>query len=240
MPVPLCGFGDKVGTALLLWASGWGVDPAVVFFDEVDEAVDGFGFGDIEFHGGLADVEIDFAWGAADVAEVGVGHFAGAVDDAAHDGDADPFEVAGGGADFLGRGLEIEECAAAARAGDVIGFEDADAGGLEDVVGEPEGLAGGGFALDEDGVADAIAEETAEVGGGAEEGVEEGCVRVGGRGERVLEEDGVAFVESGGEEPEAGDDGVGIAVRDGDEDRAVEGVDAGDGVGVERVDFEDA
>ena len=101
-------------------------------------------------------------------------------------------------------------------------------------------MAWGGLALNEDGVADAVAEETAEVGGGAEEGVEEGGVRVGGRGERVLEEDGVAFVETCGEEPEAGDDGVGITVRDGDEERAVEGVDAGDGGGVERVDFEDA
>lgn len=103
---------------------GW-FDPFVVFFDEIDEFIDGLGGGDVEFDGCFADVEVDFAGGAADVSEICVCHFAGSVDDASHDGDADAFEVASGGADFLGGFLEVEECAAAGGAGDVIGFEDA-------------------------------------------------------------------------------------------------------------------
>ena len=43
----------------------------------------------------FADVEVDLAGRAADVAEIGVGHFAGAVDDAAHDGNFDPFQMLG-------------------------------------------------------------------------------------------------------------------------------------------------
>ena len=91
-----------------LLSSGGGVDPLAVLADEVLEALDGFGFGDIEFHRGLADVEIDLAGGAADVAEIGVGHLAGAVDDTAHDGDFDTLEMEGGGLDAGGGALEIE------------------------------------------------------------------------------------------------------------------------------------
>ncbi len=82
-----------------------GFDPFAVVADEVDEAIDGFDFGDVELHRGLADVEIDFVGGAADVAEIGVGHFAGAVDDAAHDGDFDAFQVLGALLDAGGDGL---------------------------------------------------------------------------------------------------------------------------------------
>ena len=45
--------------------------------------------------GGLADVEVDLAGRAADVAEVRVGHFARAVHDAAHDGDLHALEMLG-------------------------------------------------------------------------------------------------------------------------------------------------
>jgi hypothetical protein len=76
-----------------------------VALDEFDEFGDGLVFGDIEFYSGLAYVEVNFPWGSADVSEVCIGHFPWAVDDAAHDGDAHAFEVAGGGADFLGGGL---------------------------------------------------------------------------------------------------------------------------------------
>lgn len=69
---------------------GW-FDPFAVLADEVDEALDGFCFGDVKGDGVFADVEVDFPGCSADVAEVCVCHFAGAVDDAAHDGDADAF-----------------------------------------------------------------------------------------------------------------------------------------------------
>lgn len=133
-----------------------GVDPLAVLADEVDKALNGFGFGDVEFHGGFADVEVDLAGCTADVAEIGICHFAGAIDDAAHDSDTNALEVASGGADFLGGGLEVEKGATAGRAGDVIGLEDARAGGLENVVGKAEGLAGSGFSTHKDGIADAV------------------------------------------------------------------------------------
>src|SRR5271169_4952569 len=109
------------------------VEPFAVVFDEVDEAGDGFGFGDVEFDGGFADVEVDLAGRAADVAEVGIGHFAGAVDDATHDGDLDALEVVGRFADFRRGGLEIEERAATGGTRDVVGLEDAVADRLQDV-----------------------------------------------------------------------------------------------------------
>ena len=98
------------------------LDPLAVLFDQGDEAGVGLGLGEVVLHTGLADVEVDFARGAADVAEIGVGHFAGAVYDAAHDGELHALEMAGLRADALGGGLEIEKRAAAARAGDELGF----------------------------------------------------------------------------------------------------------------------
>ena len=158
-----------------------------MFADEVDEAVYGLGLGDVEFYGGLANVEVHLAGGAADIAEVGVGHFAGAVYYAAHDGDFHAFEVTGGGFDAGGGFLEVEQCAATAWAGDIVGFENADACGLEDVVGDAERLAGCLFALDDDCVADAVAEQGAYVGGCIQEVVDE--IGGGGGCEGVLEQD---------------------------------------------------
>jgi hypothetical protein len=60
-------------------------------------------------------------------------------------------------------GLEIEERAAAARAGDVVGLEDAHAGGLQNVVADAQRLAGRVFAVHNDGVANAIAQQRADV-----------------------------------------------------------------------------
>ena len=141
-------------------------DPASVFADEVYEAIDGLGLGDVEFYGCLADIEVDLARGATDIAEVGVGHFAGAVYDAAHDGDFHAFEVAGGCFDSRGGCLEVEKGAAAAWAGDIVGFENADPSGLEGVVGYAERLARSSVALHEHGIADAVAEKRADIDGG--------------------------------------------------------------------------
>ena len=196
------------------------VEPLAVFLDEVDEALDGFAFGDVEFHGGLADVEVDLAGRAADVAEIGVGHFAGAVDDAAHDGDLDALEVVGRFADFGGGGLQIEEGAAAGGTGDVVGLEDAVADRLQDVEREADAGAGAGLAADEDGVADAVAEQRADVGGGAEHGVEDVGLGAGrGRVEGVLEQDGVLRGNLRGEIAEGDDGRERAAVGDGDEVR---------------------
>ena len=84
------------------------IDPLVVLGDEIDEAFYGFGFWDIEFYRLFADVEIDFSWGTTDVAEIGIGHFSWAIDDASHDGDPNTFEVACGCSDFLSCILKVE------------------------------------------------------------------------------------------------------------------------------------
>src|SRR2546426_3487851 len=92
-----------------------GLDPFAVFADKVDEPVDGFHYGDVEFDGLLTNVEVDFPGSAADVAEVRVGHFARAVDDATHDRDLHPFEVLRAVFDSSGDRLQIKERAAAGR-----------------------------------------------------------------------------------------------------------------------------
>src|SRR5690606_17245639 len=152
---------------------GLRIDPFAVLADEGDEAVVGLVLGQVILHAGLADVEIDFSGSAADVAEIGVGHLAGAVYDAAHDGDFDAFEVSGAGADALGGGLQVEEGASAGGAGDEFGLGDAGAGALEDVVGEFGGANGVGFGFDGDEVAEAVAQEGAGEGGGVEQAAEE-------------------------------------------------------------------
>ena len=192
------------------------VHPFAMFPDEIGEAADGFRFRNIEFHGGLADVEVDLVRGTADVAEIGVRHFAGTVDDATHDGNSNALEMAGGGADFLCGVLEIEQGAAAAWAGDVVGLEDAGAGGLQDVVGEPQRLAGCRFATDEDRIADAVTQQRADVLRGGKQRLEE--IRVTDRWvERVLEQDRMSRIDAEGELAEGVDDFEIEAVFDGDE-----------------------
>ncbi len=67
------------------------------------------------------------------------------------------------GFDARGDGLQIEQRAAATRARDVIGLERAAAGRLQNVVGEPQRLPAARFAADENGVADAVREQRADV-----------------------------------------------------------------------------
>ncbi len=76
--------------------------------DQILETINRFRFGDIEFYGGFADVKIHFTWRAPDIAKVRVGHLAGTVYDAAHDGNFHALEVHGRGFDSRRRGLEIE------------------------------------------------------------------------------------------------------------------------------------
>src|SRR5690606_24817472 len=182
------------------------IDPAIVLFDEVDEALDGLVFGDVELHRFPAYVEVDLAGGSADVAEVGVGHFTGTVDDAAHHRDAHALEMAGGLADLLGGRLQVEESTTAARTGHVVGFENAGSRRLEDIVAEPERLSGRLLALDENAVADAVAEQRADVPARGEEGLEEVPTLFGGGKEGVLQQDGVFGVGLCREEPEGGND----------------------------------
>ena len=125
--------------------------------DQIFESIDGFCFGNVEFHCGLADVEVHFAGRAADVAEVRIGHFAGTVHDASHDRDLYAFQVQGGCFDFRRRGLQIEQRPSARRARDIISFEDSRAGCLQNVVGQSERLSRRFLALHQNRVADAVA-----------------------------------------------------------------------------------
>ena len=112
--------------------------------------------------GGFADVEIDFAGRAADVAKIRVGHFAGAVDDAAHDGDFHAFEMLRARFDARGDGLQIEQRAPADWAGDVIGLETAATRRLQNIVGQPQDWPAAGFAANQNRVANAVGQERAD------------------------------------------------------------------------------
>lgn len=68
----------------------------------------------------LANIQVDEAWAASDVAEVSVGHLSWAIDDAAHDGDGDAWQVASAHPDLLSDLLEVEEGAPAAGAGHIL------------------------------------------------------------------------------------------------------------------------
>ena len=94
-----------------------------MFFNQIDETPYSFALGNVEFHCGFSDVEIDLPWCSADVAEISVCHFTRAIDNAAHDCDSNAFKMACRSADFLSGGLKVEQGASAGRAGDVIRFE---------------------------------------------------------------------------------------------------------------------
>jgi hypothetical protein len=113
----------------------------------------------LNFDGVLADVEIDLVGRAADVAEIRVGHFAGAVDDAAHDGDFHALEMLRARLDARGDGLQIEQRPPARRAGHVIGLETAAAGRLQNIVGQPQALSAAGFAANQNRVANAVGQQ---------------------------------------------------------------------------------
>ena len=127
-----------------------------------------FGFGNVELHRRLADVQIHLARRAADIPEIGVRHFARAIHDATHDRDLHAFEMRSCLFDSSSRCLEIEQGAAAGRAGDVIGFENARAGCLQNIVTQAQSLPRRFFSLNQDRVTDAIAEERANVRRGVE------------------------------------------------------------------------
>jgi hypothetical protein len=56
-------------------------------------------------------------------------------------------------------GLEIEQCAAARRASDVIRFETTTTRRLQDVVGKAKTLTGSGLAANQNRVSDAVGQE---------------------------------------------------------------------------------
>ena len=96
----------------------------------------------------------------------------------------------GAGLDAAGDGLQVEEGATAGGAGHVIGLERAAARGLQDVVSQPQGLARARFAADQDGVADAVGQQRADDGRGAEQG-DLRLQRRGFEAQAILQQDGI-------------------------------------------------
>ena len=133
--------------------------------DELDELVARRVVVDAPLHHLLPDVEVNLAGRASDVAEIRVGHLARTVHDAAHDRDGHAGEVPGALGDGGGHLLQVEERAAAGRARDVLRLGVAHARALEEAEGgaaEVVELRGG--VLDEDAVAEAVAEQAANLG----------------------------------------------------------------------------
>ena len=141
--------------------------------DEIDQTVNGFLFRDIEFHRLFAYVEVDLAWRAPYIAEIGIGHFTRAIHDASHHRDTDALQVAGSLANLLCGDLQVEECAATTRAGYIVGLEDACSGSLQNVVADAQALPRGILALDQDGIPDSITEEGTDIAGCRQQGGEE-------------------------------------------------------------------
>mmetsp|Transcript_70450 Transcript_70450/g.206610 ORF Transcript_70450/g.206610 Transcript_70450/m.206610 type:complete len:898 (+) Transcript_70450:80-2773(+) len=145
-----------------------GILPLALVPDKLHEPVDGLLRGDGPLNAVVPNVEVNLAHAAAHVAEVSVGHLAGSVHDAAHDGDADAGQVPGAILDLRGSLLEVEQGAAARRAADELGLGDAHARRLEQVErGLDEVRRGQGLpCVPEHALAKAVHEQAAELRGG--------------------------------------------------------------------------
>ena len=113
-----------------------GLSPIAVFLDEVNQPLDGCGLGDVHLDALLALVQADAAGSRSDVAVVGVGHLARTVDDTSHDADFQVGQVGCRLLDALYRRLQVKHRPAAAGARDKFGLADAQAGRLQDGVGQ--------------------------------------------------------------------------------------------------------
>lgn len=170
---------------------GFDEDVAVALLDVLVEDDLELFYDAVAFEGGeeLA-VDVDGGFGLLEGAgegdaDVGVLGFAGAVDDAAHDGEFELFDAGvlllplghgfdEVGLDALGELLEVGGggAAAAGATGD-LGHEGADAEGLEDLLAAADLFgavaAWGGGEADADGVTDAGEEQGSEAGGGGDD-----------------------------------------------------------------------
>src|SRR6266704_1045745 len=109
-----------------------------MFSNEIYQAINRFSLQNVKFNRRFAHVQIDLSWRAADVPKIGVGHFAGSVDDAAHNSDFHALEMPGSRFDTGSDSLQVEQRAATRRASSVFGFEGATTCCLENVVGQPQ------------------------------------------------------------------------------------------------------
>src|SRR5690606_12667633 len=124
------------------------------------------GLHDVLLLDGLDDLALDedlaLAVAGGD-AEIGLARLAGAVDDAAHDGDAQrDLEVLEPLGDLVGEGVDVDLGAAAGGAGDDVELPRLEVQRLQDLVADLDLLHRRGGEGDTDGVADALAEQDAE------------------------------------------------------------------------------
>src|SRR5436190_4538952 len=145
------------------------IEPFSMRFNQRDKFFVRVDLRDVVFDAFFPDVEIDFSRSAADVAEIGIGHFAGSVDDATHDGDLHALEMTGLLADALRRRLQIEECAATAWTRDEFGFRNSRPRALQDIEGQFRGANRIEFGFDADQIAVAVAQEAAREKGGLDQ-----------------------------------------------------------------------
>ena len=111
------------------------LNPIPITGDQIDQPVDSLGGFDAFVNDFLAAVEGDFVWTDTDVAVVGIRHFAGTVDDAAHDSNFDAFEVLGALADPCGRFLQVKQRSSTAWTTDIFRLGDAQATCLKNAEG---------------------------------------------------------------------------------------------------------
>ena len=87
---------------------GGRICPLAMFANKLDEGLHGILGRNMVLNAFPADIEVYLPGGASDVTEVGVSHLPRTINDAAHDGDGDAFQVSGSFADALGRGLKVK------------------------------------------------------------------------------------------------------------------------------------
>ena len=125
----------------------YGLTVALPFFlfglNELKQAFDGFFFGNVLLDALLSSVERYLATSCSDVTVIGVSHFAGTIDNAAHNANLQTNQVAGSG--FYARDgfLQVVQRSATARARDVFRLGEFDAGSLKDGVSEGDELFAG-------------------------------------------------------------------------------------------------
>src|SRR5690606_735527 len=98
----------------------------------------------IPLHDFFATVQGDFVRPGTDIAIIGIGHFSGAIDNAAHDPDFESLEVVGRVAEELSGFLQVKEGTSTAWTGDILCFGNAGTGRLQNTKGGGDQVGQGG------------------------------------------------------------------------------------------------
>lgn len=80
----------------------------MVFFDEIDEALDRVFLRNVKTDRFFAHVKIDLAGSAADISKIGIGHFTGTIHNTTHDGNLHSFQMIGDSPDLCCGFLQVK------------------------------------------------------------------------------------------------------------------------------------